>query len=195
GLAYAYVVRSFQAHTRELRDERPVEQPVEGRFRQPTGPFRDNQDVGVVGVVDRIVAELPGQGLEHGQRKVVVELVELHPLDQQPVFGEIVARRAVELLREQARDTADPGVGRFRDDDVIRLLLLREEGFRVLDMDRAAGIFERPRDALAEAACRYGDRGFDLDGIDAFDGWASEQRVGREPGPEPDVRDPPRIGL
>src|SRR4029079_2855222 len=25
--------------------------------------------------------------------------------------------------------------------------------------------------------------------------WAAEQRVGREPGPEPDVRDPPRIGL
>jgi len=51
---------------------------------------------------------------------------------------EVAARQPVELAGEQARDAADPGVGRLRDDDVVLAVVRREERLGVVEDDVAA---------------------------------------------------------
>src|SRR5688572_23457308 len=81
-----------------------------------------------------------GQRLEHRRYQRRRNLVELHPLHEQPLLIEVMLDATVELVSEKARDAAYPRIGGFGNDDVVALLVRREKGFRVLDVDTATGV-------------------------------------------------------
>ncbi len=87
---------------------------------RPSSPLGDREDdpVARADAEDLVVAELLVEGGEDGEQELVAELVALQPLGQDPARLQVALGLAVELDGEQARDAADPWVGRLRDDDV-----------------------------------------------------------------------------
>ena len=117
------------------------------------------------------------QGFQDGHQQFVFELIHMNPLRQYAVGLEIAEKRFVVLARKKPGNAADPGVGGLGYDNVVLTVVGAEKCFRVLDINMAARVRENPGHQGLEQSCALYHPGLNLDGIDAFDFFASQQRM------------------
>ena len=164
-------------------------------MRQLLAGAGHDQDVARVGAVDGVVSKVFIQRLDHRHHQWLVNFVKLKPLQHDTVGLEIAARKLVKFAREQARYTADPGVGRLRHDDVKALLPVGEKGLGVLDRDDAARVLKSQSVARPKTPCCRHHLLLDFDGVDALQCGVGEQHLRRQPRAHTDIGHRARIGL
>ena len=93
----------------------------------------------------------------------VVQLVDVQPLPEHAVVGQVLADPAVELGGEEAGDAAHPGVRRLGHDEVEPTVCRGEVRLGVVDHDLGARVVERPAVGRQEDARALDHLGLDLD--------------------------------
>ena len=71
-------------------------------------------------------------GLDHGQDKAIVDLVQMEPLPEHAVGCEIRAHALIEFVGEQPADAADPRVRRFGENQVECPVVRCEVALRIV---------------------------------------------------------------
>ena len=150
-------------------------------FRQAPLLLGNDEHVDVIGGVDGEIGKIVGDRLQNRDDKVVVQLIHLEPLHENAFVGQMAVQQPVKLLREQPGDTADPRVGRLRNDDVILLVVGRKEGLGILDVDLAARVRIYRLDTRSEVLGSLHHELLDLDGIHLSQVRVAKKRLGGKP--------------
>src|SRR5262249_16087948 len=79
---------------------------------------------------------------EHRDRERIIELVEMEPLAEHPVWREAVPHSEVELGREESRDRAHPRVRRLGNDEIKLATARPEVRLGVVEHERRARVIE-----------------------------------------------------
>ena len=119
-------------------DDRPV-RPGECR-----AVARDHEDVAAGHEVDLVGAKVPVDRRQDAQHQPVVQLVHVEPLPEDAVVAEVAPDPPVELVGEQSRHAAHPGIRRLGHDEVVPPLRRGEVALGVVDHVAGAGIVEGP---------------------------------------------------
>ena len=157
-----------------LRD-RPI-----GR-RQPLGVGRHDQNVDVVGQVDRIRAEVAMQRREHVEHERVVYLIEMQPLPEHALGREVGTHARVELVREEPGNAAHPGIRRLRENEIVALGTRSEVALRVVMHEVRSGVVVRTQVRRPEELGRLDHLRFDVDRHELVEVLAAEQEMRCDP--------------
>ena len=147
---------------------------------------RDQHQIAVVGLPRLDLRKHLGQRRVDGAQRARVDLVALHPLREDAVVGEALARGAVELGREQAGDAGAERVRRLRGDDVEAIARGQQRLARVGDGDVDARVAQHAVvDRLAGARHLEHQR-LELDDVDALHRGHGAEPAGAAAGAEAD---------